>query len=327
MTTIEKDTFISPKKTFVNNGKYWICANVPCKVITVDDKKVCYEPFNSKRKYYDNIEFVKETFENVNSDKEYVYTDYYPDKKIAISEFDVKLPIIEKKKCLDILKKNKTPPSIITMVEKAYQDSYNSKGSTFCINIKIYNDFISGKKKLTALEQIGDPIFNRNSRHTLPIYNTYTQEEFKKNKSYPAPIGIRYEDFALPTEQNLIFKDLIKQIFSSKNCSELPIELKTILDISIEKNTHKCDWCGELVDFNDINQNYCSKEHSINFCHKDPCIGTKKGNIYLGHCSCNREQGGYSEIERVKQVIRFLKASPDILTQDMKEDLLQILSK
>ena len=62
-----------------------------------------------------------------------------------------------------------------------------------------------------------------------------------------------------------------------------------------------------IVDINNLKQEYCSIEHTINFCHKDPAIGTKLNNVYIGHCVCNREQGGYSEIERVKQIIRLCK--------------------
>jgi hypothetical protein len=64
------------------------------------------------------------------------------------------------------------------------------------------------------------------------------------------------------------------------------------------------------MDISELNQVYCSKEHSINFCHRNPVIGTKKGNVYIGHCSCNREQGGYSEQQRVEQIIRLAKSNP-----------------
>ena len=65
------------------------------------------------------------------------------------------------------------------------------------------------------------------------------------------------------------------------------------------------------MDISELNQEYCSKEHSINLCHRDTVIGTKKGNVYFGHCSCNREQGGYSELQRVEQIIRLAKNNPD----------------
>ena len=51
-------------------------------------------------------------------------------------------------------------------------------------------------------------------------------------------------------------------------------------------------------------------KHSVNFCHRDPETGTKAGNVYIGHCSCNREQGGHSEEERIEQVLRLVRANP-----------------
>jgi hypothetical protein len=71
-----------------------------------------------------------------------------------------------------------------------------------------------------------------------------------------------------------------------------------------------CLWCGEVMDISEINQEYCLKEHSINFCHRNPYVGTKKGNIYIGHCLCNREQGGYSEEERLDHFMRLAMSNP-----------------
>ena len=80
-----------------------------------------------------------------------------------------------------------------------------------------------------------------------------------------------------------------------------------------------CLWCGEVMDISELNQEYCSKEHSINFCHRIPELGTKKGNVYIGHCSCNREQGGYSEEQRIQQIIRLAKHNPSYIEKILQE--------
>jgi hypothetical protein len=222
-------------------------------------------------------------------------------------EFDVKPISISK-----LLKLFADIPSFVTLLEKAEQDSYIGKGNTFCINIKDYNEY-NEKKESTKLQRVGDPIFNRASRHTVPIPSTFDRGDFEKCLSFPAPIGIRAEDFALPSEQNEIMKEMLTQAFNCVGAPECPPEFCEQLGITITPNSHMCDWCGELINIAELNQVYCSKEHSLNFCHRDPTIGTKKGNVYIGHCSCNREQGGYSETQRVDQIIRLAKSNPHYL--------------
>ena len=58
-----------------------------------------------------------------------------------------------------------------------------------------------------------------------------------------------------------------------------------------------------------LGQAYKSKEHAINFCHMDPdekSNSTRPGNVYFGHTSCNRKQGGFSEKERILDGLRLL---------------------
>jgi hypothetical protein len=210
-------------------------------------------------------------------------------------------------------------------LKKADQDSYTGKGNIHCINMKKYNEYIESKENPVSssskLERIGDPIFNRTPRHTAPISSSFSREDFEKCPSFPAPIGIRAEDFAFPSEQNEILKEMLTQVFSCRNAPECPDEIREQLGITITPNSHMCEWCGEVMDIQELNQVYCSAEHSVNFCHRDPKVGTKRGNVYIGHCSCNREQGGYSEIERVQQMIRLAKYN-----QTYREMLLAALS-
>jgi len=275
----------------------WLCQGVPCIVISENEDIVKLKPFNKSSIYCVSTDIYKENFTTLQRDEEFIYTQHYPNGKIPISEFKIQ-PIT-----INGLKKHfKDYPQLIKLLEKAELDSYCGKGNSFCINIKKFNEYKENNKN--KLERIGDPIFNRTVRHTTPIPGTFTYEDFEKCPSFPAPIGIRAEDFALPSEQNEIFREMLTQIFNCTNAPECPFHFQEELGITITPNSHICEWCGETIDISEINQDYCSREHSINFCHRDPSLGTKKGNVYIGHCSCNREKGGYSEKQRIMQNIR-----------------------
>jgi len=303
----ETTIFSSAQKTILatkTKSQEWICQGVPCIILSEDGDTVKIKPFNKAGIYTVSRETFAQHFRYLERDNDFVYTELYPGGKIPINEFKIQ-PI-----SINYLKKHfKDYTSFVKLLEKAELDSYCGKGSSFCINIKSFLEYneigdVQGKNKL---ERVGDPIFNRTVRHTTPISNSFTYEDFEKSPSFPAPIGIRAEDFAFPSEQNEIFLEMLTQIFNSKNAPECPTEFLDELGITISPSSHKCEWCGEIMDISGINQEYCSRVHSINFCHRDPVLGTKKGNVYLGHCSCNREQGGYSEEQRTQQIIRLAK--------------------
>lgn len=302
MNTIinEATEFVAPDKTIIIKNE-WLCQSVPCYIISKTTDSVQIKPFNKSSDFHINISEFEKTFKILKRDLEFVYVDGYPDGRIPINEFSISPIYIS-----DLYKHFKNNTSFIKLLKKAEQDSYTGKGNTFCINMKDYNEYIE-KKETSKLERIGDPIFNRTSRHTFPISSTFSRKDYEESPSFPAPIGIRYEDFTFPSEQNEILREMLTQIFNCVNAPECPKEFQDNLCITITPNSHMCEWCGEKMDISELNQDYCSKEHSVNFCHRVPSIGTKKGNVYIGHCSCNREQGGYSEVERVQQIIRLAK--------------------
>ena len=304
--------FVASKKT-VPYKNVWRCANVPCKVLSSDEVNIKMVPFNGKLTISVPNNNFTDDFYYLESDETYVYAPNYPNGKILISEFDVK-PI-----SINPLKKIFKGKNILKAIEKAEQDAFGAKGNQFCITFDKYNEY-KANPITSKLERIGDPIFNRSSRHSPPISKSFTREDFEKSPSYPAPIGIREEDFAYPSEQNKILIELLNQIFSCKNAPECPKEIVAELGLTIKPNTHICLWCGAVMDISELNQEYCSKEHTINFCHRIPDQGTKEGNVYIGHCSCNREQGGYSEEQRIDQIIRLAKHN-----QSYKEKILREL--
>jgi len=317
-----------PKKT-VPVGNEWICDGVPCRILSIDTDSVTLLPFNGSKKKISKELYDAEFVECV-SDGTFVYAPRYPDGRVLISEFDVKAISIVPLKA--VFKDHPCFP----LIEKAEQDAYHAKGNNFCIKLAEYRAFTNRTEEQTdtngqttkpssltngqttkpsSLERVGDPVFNRQRRHCPPVPSSWTRADFEACPSFPAPVGVRAEDFAFPSEQNAILRELLTQVFSCANAPDLSPELQSHYGLTINKNTHKCDWCGEIIDIAGLNQAYCATVHSVNFCHRDPKVGTKCGNVYIGHCSCNREQGGYSETERVDQILRLAMANPEMMTR------------
>jgi hypothetical protein len=308
--------FALPKKTFPIANE-WICDGVPCRVLDINENWVTIVPFNGSKKKISKEIYDAEFVECV-SDGTFVYAPRYPDGRVLITEFDVKAISIVPLKA--VFKDHPCFP----LIEKAEQDAYHAKGNNFCIKLADYRAFTNRTEEQTdtnsqtqakpsSLERVGDAVFNRQRRHCPPVPSSWTRAHFEACPSFPAPVGIRAEDFAFPSEQNAILKELLTQVFSCANAPDMSPELQAHYGLNIQKNTHKCDWCGEIIDIAGLNQVYCATVHSVNFCHRDPKVGTKCGNVYIGHCSCNREQGGYSETERVDQILRLAFGNPEMM--------------
>ena len=317
--------FVRPTRSFDHKGNKkvsWICGGVPSIVVKNQSECVTIKPFDSDVEFEIPRAMFNYTFVPCARDETSVYSDVYPGGKVPFTEFNV--PKINLKNLLDTFKSN---TSLCTIIEKCKQDAYVSKGNNKCIKIGDLHQLEADAAAAAAaasldggagagsssLTRTGDPYFNRRSRHSPPVPKSMSRAEYEACPSFPRPIGVREADFAWPTEQNEILVSLIKQIFACESAPELPVEIQQQLGIevgSIVANSHKCLWCGETVSVQELNQSYCAEEHSVNFCHRDPETGTKAGNVYIGHCSCNREQGGHSEEERIEQVLRLIRANP-----------------
>ncbi len=190
-------------------------------------------------------------------------------------------------------------------VKKAEQDSFNAPGSVGVINIVDFKKYDLTKKNDNSLKTIGSPIFNRRKRWA-PIADVENWDKHGK----PAPIGIRDVDYAPLRICNEIFKDLLVQIFSMEGIGIIPEEIQDLLNSKVKPNSHICFYCGAKINIEMFeDQKYSSKMHALNFCHRDPSerLGrTKLGNVYFGHTSCNRIQGGLSEKDRIIDGIRLL---------------------
>ena len=322
--------FVRPTRSFPHKGnkkENWICGGVPSIVMKSKPECVTIKPFDSEVEFDIPRKTFDETFVPCVRDETGVFSDVYPGGKIAFSEFNV--PKINTKSLFDAFKSN---ASLCTILDKCKQDAYVSKGNTKCIKIGVLHqvetaaataaaaaeaapDATSSSSTSSTLTRTGDPYFNRRVRHSPPVSKSLSRAEYEACSSFPCPIGVREADFAWPTEQNEILISLIQQIFACEGAPDLPVELQQQLGLGVQigpivRNSHKCLWCGETVSVHELNQSYCAEEHSVNFCHRDPETGTKAGNVYIGHCSCNREQGGHSEEERIEQVLRLLRANP-----------------
>ena len=67
------------------------------------------------------------------------------------------------------------------------------------------------------------------------------------------------------------------------------------------------DGVEEKIDMLQYSSGYSSKNNFIEICHKDPNNRFLPDNMYWGFGESNRQQGGYSEEERIKQVLNLLK--------------------
>ena len=109
---------------------------------------------------------------------------------------------------------------------------------------------------------------------------------------------------------------MIKQIVCFKNINpETKQKLLDFLKIdnSICVEIHRCKWSGKEIDANDYSSEYSSKNNFIEICHRDPNDRFLARNMYWGFGESNRQQGGYSEEERVEQVARLCLYNPEMM--------------
>lgn len=287
-------TFYIAKSTclgYVGNSKIWI-SPVPCKIIEDDENEYCIKCYDlhhivrvSKSSFQNNFEKIIVTDEFM---KDFA-TEKYSKNKI----WKIITNVIPKTN-------DKLSNNIKFMIDKCFQDAYTSAGENNSITIKEYTS--NSWKNKSNLKRYS-PIFNRRSRNSCVVDERFDEKLFQSD---PKPIGIRKIDYATKQEQNAILKQLIRQLFGFINMPKMPIELKQYLDVD-DNLTHKCKYCFKEIDIMTLQQKYSEKSHTINLCHDDPKLGSIALNLYWGHTTCNREQGGFSQIERIQQTIEQLK--------------------
>lgn len=223
-------------------------------------------------------------------------------------EFESRNHKISKSRVVKLIRSNLPPASwkvFESALKKAHLDAYTAAGNQKTITIDEYNQFRKSGKVPGGLKGFGDPVLNRAPRWT-PVANF---QEWLEGKD-PAPLGIRESDHARLRDCNQIFLELMGQVFSMDHSYSIPEEISKFVGWNVVPRSHACSYCGSGMSVSAFEeQTYRAKEHPINFCHRDPsdsAFRTRPGNIYFGHTSCNRIQGGLSELDRIKDGLRLL---------------------
>ena len=325
-TEFKENDFIVSKKTLalhyktsksISKKKEWICATVPNKIIEINNDYIIINNFcKSNNKYILNIKDLK-YFNKCNIKDGYICNlEFYPGNKLKLSEFNEKDKI---KKFINKIKNvSKNLPShskIKQIIDDKLMQIEASQGAPCDTIDKILNYDIEKLKNEKTI-RTDNMIFNRYSRWAPPIPENYSYEEYKNSINFTRPIGIRPKDFCYPSEFISTMKELISQIICFKNV-ELDIKEKIIKELELDtlkcKKLHKCKWSGKVIDILDYSSKYASKDNFIEICHRDPRERFVPENMYWGFGESNREQGGYSEKERIKQVSNLVNNNPEYI--------------
>jgi len=293
-------------KGLSKNEEWLQIEGVPCIIVKIENDIYLNSFTSSKnrvfiidRKYlYSNFKLI-----SINNDGFMLNLDKYP-ILININEFDKRDDVLLLEKIIKDIIKNKNISSII---RKIFNDKLPqlivSQGSSY-ITIDEYYKYLNSEIILSKHKRFGCELFNRNSRWCPPINISY--DDYIKSNSYPAPLGIRPKDFCLPSEIIETMEELISQIVNFKDITVEDYQLLKEKLPFINKFDYKCKYCGEYLSINEYISKYKSCDNYIEICHRDPNNRFIKNNIYWGHGSCNRRQGGFTEIDRMKDGIKLL---------------------
>ena len=191
------------------------------------------------------------------------------------------------------------------MFGKCSMDAYMSCGNAKSCPIEKYKTIVQaaagggGGNASTTLESY-KPQFNRRARNSAIIGADFDEAAFQKD---PLPVGIDSHEFATKTEQTAILRTLVTQLYGFEGAPPMSDDMQTLLGLTEKPvaGTHTCKYCCKPMELEKVAQEYKAKVHYLNLCHDDPKRGTRADNLYWGHTTCNREQGGCSTFERVVQ--------------------------
>ena len=299
-----------PLKTNGTPGKsfeYAQIEGVPCRVVSGDEASVNLHSFISDTNTVFQVsreEFL-EQFVQAEVVDGFIRAPKYPGGLLHVSEFE------KREEASELIHKS---AKIIgdESLEKKLKQLLQTQGSTHAATVSDYFDFKSGAKVLKTTENLGDSIFNRSKRWCPPV--DIDHETFKQTKGFPAPIGIRPKDFCMPSELAQAVTALLVQMAQFENSPPAFVAfVSTIPGAVISQEVHLCKWCGTLVDARKCTAKYKSETNYIEICHRDPNKGFSIENMYWGHGDCNRRQGGYTELDRIDDVVSLIKMNPEYL--------------
>lgn len=314
-----------------DGGKYkkleWIIASVPSIIVEIQDDCIIIQNFckGLNRLHIitnNNFKYLRKCkIENGN-----IYDLlWYPEGKLKISEFDERKKVDLFNKKVNKLIKSLPDNQIIKHILKDKINQLRSPQGAPCPTIPDIIKYDFEKLRNHPTKRVDNMIFNRCSRWTPPIPESYTYEEYRNSINFGLPIGTRPKDFCYPSELISTLKEMIRQILCFKNINpDTKQQIIEILELDASKcqEIHKCRWSGKEIDMLQYSSGYSSKNNFIEICHKDPNNRFLPDNMYWGFGESNRQQGGYSEEERVKQVLNLLKHNPkhlELFEEDIRE--------
>ena len=325
---ISEKTLISHHTTKKGESKKsdWIISDVPSIIVKIHDdyiliKHFCKSPDKTHIIKKEDFKFLKKC----QIKGEYICgLKWYPEGKIKISEFKARESV--QKFVSTVNKLIRTIPNN-SIEYKLLDDKFkqlNTPQGAPCDTINEIRKYSNNLDELRKhpTKRIDNMIFNRCSRWTPPISDSYTYEEYKNSYNFTLPIGTRPKDFCWPSELIDTMKEMIRQIICFKNV-EPNIKQKIIETIGLNPSEcleiHKCKWSGKEIDIRDYSSKYSSKDNYIEICHRDPQKNFIKTNMYWGFGESNRQQGGYSENDRAKQFSILLNSNPELINTFIAE--------
>lgn len=311
-------------KASISKNKEWLIADVPSIIIETNEDYIILQQFTSSPDH--NYIVLKEDFKfckKCRIEGEYICDlKWYPEGKLKVSEFKEREGVSD-----FIFKVTKLVKSLPKedMIFKIFSDKFRQlktpQGAP-CDTIPAILNYNIEELRNHPTKRINNMIFNRCSRWTPPIPDSYEYEEYKNSINFTRPIGTRPKDFCLPSELVDTMKEMIRQIICFKNINpeiKQKVIKNLVLNASECSEIHKCKWSGKEVDVLDYSSIYASKDNYIEICHRDPQERFLASNMYWGFGESNRQQGGYSEKERVKQIAQLCKYNPEMMELLRKE--------
>lgn len=261
------------------------------------------------------------------------------------------------KKALEIIfgdnSESKDFKTIQYLLDKNIQDAYTTAGYTRCLNVedhKLINNQLSqgiSKNNMKEKNKHCGPIFNRRPRNCTNIYTQHEEESFLRNDDNfgKLPQGIKkHEATSLKESNGILLKGLsfisrLKDIDTQQTPEKRDILFKKYLDYTLElnhitkdvyeyinnyhsSNKYVTDFLiHKPISIHDINdQTYCSKEHSINFCHIIPWEGTTVKNCSYGLTRYNRLQ---SDISKFQLLLLYKEGDGDVRRKELIDLILE----
>ena len=324
---VSKKTLALHKKTNSGTSKQleWISADTPSIVKEVNSENILIDNFCKSHTTQHIVPIEELTYFTkceTNESGHILGLKWYPGESIHETEFDKRKDVRDFEKDLkETIKELPESDMVRILLRDKLAQIRASQGAAF---MKIPNTLklIPEEVRKEKTKRYDFMIYNRNTRWSPPISESYSYEEYEKSINFIRPIGIRSKDFCLPSELVDTYKVMIKQIICFKNVD--PETKKKLMDfLKIDSSNcvevHKCKWSGKEIDVDEYSSTYSSKDNFIEICHRDPNDRFLARNMYWGFGESNRQQGGYSEENRVKQIAKLCKYNPEMMELLRKE--------